>query len=288
MIATQAFNPQTIGISISESPDMASFGLIDAHLNDAMVNIATHLLAAGDNLAYGGDLREDGFTRTLFELVRRYTRRTIDDYQGSPFATIGNEQARVTNYLAWPVHASMSSAYLEASIAKVRDFANTVLLDLNGFPTTMEGSNPPDPAGVDGKDWTTGLTSMRETMRTRINARVLLGGRTEGYKGRMPGIAEEALLSLEAKQPIFLLGSFGGAARDVAEALQLAPIWHGSRDQWAGRSEFADFGPESLHNTLSHEENQVLATTLYIDRSLPLLLRGLRRLRNGPNNTECT
>lgn len=35
--------PKDVGISISESPDMAGF--------------AIHLLASGANLAYGGDLR---------------------------------------------------------------------------------------------------------------------------------------------------------------------------------------------------------------------------------------
>ena len=118
-------------------------------------------------------------------------------------------------------------------------------------------------------------------MRKRIDARILLGGRVEGYKGRLPGIAEEALLSLQSGQPVFLLGGFGGCARDIAEALDLAPAWQGSREQWPGRSDFRGYGPESLRNGLSYEENRVLATTPYIDQSLPLILRGLRSLRGG-------
>ena len=51
---------------------------------------------------------------------------------------------------------------------------------------------------------------MRTVMRGDIQARVVLGGRVEGYKGAMPGIAEETCLSLEAGQPIFVLGGFGG------------------------------------------------------------------------------
>ena len=47
-------------------------------------------------------------------------------------------------------------------------------------------------------------------MRQETRARIVLGGRVAGYKGRMPGIAEEALLSLQAQQPVFLLGGFGG------------------------------------------------------------------------------
>jgi len=56
----------------------------------------------------------------------------------------------------------------------------------------------------------------------------------EGYRGTIPGIAEEASLSLEAGQPLFLVGGFGGCARDIAETLGLAERWAGSRDAWAG------------------------------------------------------
>jgi len=43
--------------------------------------------------------------------------------------------------------------------------------------------------------WARCLTAMREKMNTDINARVLLGGRLEGFMGRYPGLAEEALLA---------------------------------------------------------------------------------------------
>ena len=288
MATMQTFKSQTIGISISESPDLASFGLSDGHIRDAMVNIAMHLLAAGDDLAYGGDLRPGGFTQTLFELVQRYTKNPVGGNQRSATAATGNEPARVANYLAWPVHARMTGAAIESLAGEIRDFATIILLDIDGHPISMDERKTLTPVEPNDTDWTMGLTRMRKTMRECIDARILLGGRTEGYKGRMPGIAEEALLSLEAGQPVFLLGGFGGATRDIAEALHLAPSWEGSRKQWAGRSEFTGFGAESLHNNLSHEENRALATTPYIDRSLPLLLRGLRRLRNGGNaGVEC-
>jgi hypothetical protein len=37
----------------------------------------------------------------------------------------------------------------------------------------------------------------------------------------MPGIVEEAILTLESGKPLVVLGAFGGAARDVAIALGL-------------------------------------------------------------------
>lgn len=91
----------TVAISISESPDMSVFGLSDAHLRDAMDRLALHLLSSGARLAYGGDMRKDGFTEWLFELVSRYRRETSETQIG------------VTSYLAWPNHISMSADELE-------------------------------------------------------------------------------------------------------------------------------------------------------------------------------
>ena len=60
----------TIAISISESPDLTRLGMSDRHLTGAMETMATYLLSFGYRLAYGGDLRQGGFTEQLFELVR--------------------------------------------------------------------------------------------------------------------------------------------------------------------------------------------------------------------------
>jgi len=38
----------------------------------------------------------------------------------------------------------------------------------------------------------------------------MLGGRTLGYKGKYPGLVEEALITLQAGKPLFLLGGFAG------------------------------------------------------------------------------
>ena len=97
----------TVAISISESPDMSVFGLSDAHLRDAMDRLALHLLSSGARLAYGGDLRANGFTEWLFELVSRYRRETSET------------QISVTSYLAWPNHISMPADELE-KISKKR------------------------------------------------------------------------------------------------------------------------------------------------------------------------
>ena len=72
MISSHTETVPAVGISVSESPDLGVLGLSGGHLRDAMAEIALHLLASGRSLAYGGDLRQHGFTELLAELVGRY------------------------------------------------------------------------------------------------------------------------------------------------------------------------------------------------------------------------
>ena len=117
-------------------------------------------------------------------------------------------------------------------------------------------------------------------MLRETDARIVLGGRTEQYKGAMPGIGEEALLSLQAGQPLFVIGGFGGCARDIAESLEIIDQKMSNRRAWEGRNEFDVFSVASLNNGLSLEDNSTLATTPHIDQAIVLILRGLSRVRD--------
>ena len=268
MAAPRAESTRTIAISISESPDMAALGLGESHLRDALAELATYLLASGACLAYGGDLRRQGFTDLLFELVMRYTGQ-------------GENGVRVTDYLAWPVHVGMSGDELRALSARVSGFASLALMDPEGRRMSMEGRLQLPSRRPEEDEWASGLTSMRHAMREDTDVRIALGGRIEGYRGDMPGIAEEALLSLKAGQPLFLVGGFGGCARDIAETMGLAEAWSNDRADWRGRQLFECCGPESLRNGLTLDENRLLARSQHLDQIVSLVLRGIRRTTDG-------
>ncbi|MNG16580.1 hypothetical protein D3C84_1005080 [compost metagenome] len=119
---------------------------------------------------------------------------------------------------------------------------------------------------------------MRITMMSNSDARIVVGGRVEGYKGAMPGIAEEALLSLRAGMPTFLVGGFGGCTRDIAETLGLIQPRPTSSPGWVHRSEFAAFTTADLNNGLTDEENATLACTPHVDQAITLILRGMMQL----------
>ena len=268
--------PMTVAISTSDSPDMAARGLSKVHLNEATAELALQLLAAGTNLAYGGDLRANGFTQLLFQLVLRYT--STSDLKST---------VRVTNHLAWPVHIGTPVHRIEALAAELRGAAELVLLRCDGTPLAMDARRGLVTREPSGDEWLSGLTAMREFQRSCTDARVLLGGQVVNYKGRMPGVAEEALLSLRARQPVFLIGGFGGCARDVAETLGLVEPWAGSRNGWPGRRDLEEWTGRDLNNGLSSQENAALASTLFIGQAVMLVLRGVHRLRQqGQERTK--
>ncbi|MFN7145703.1 MAG: hypothetical protein ACK4YP_18145, partial [Myxococcota bacterium] len=59
-------------------------------------------------------------------------------------------------------------------------------------------------------------------------ARVSMGGKSAGYRGRFPSVAEEVMLALRLGRPVYLAGGFGGAAGDVGRVLALGRPWTGS------------------------------------------------------------
>jgi SLOG cluster2 len=271
MTYREALSRHTVAISISESADMAALGLSEQHLRDAMTEVARHLLALGAQVVYGGDLRANGFTELLFELVARH-RRDADE---------GDERASVLNYLAWPVHVQMAMSELEQVSNDLKGVARLVLLNQHGQTLTMA-----ERAGVPGhqptdEEWVQGLTAMREAVLANTHARIVLGGRVDRYRGAMPGIAQEALLALDAHQPLYAVGGFGGCARDIVETLGIVSRWtQAEADRaWTGRTLFGAFSSGDLNNGLTEEENRIVAQTPHIDQAVALILRGL--LRSG-------
>ena len=270
-MTTTLHPPRAIAISVSDSPDLDRLGLNPDHLWDTLVELAIELLAAGVDIAYGGDLRQQGFTEVLFELAGRYQRQ-------------GQTMIRVINYLAWPVHIRMSVDDLDDTEKAVKRVARLALIGPDGRRISPDERRTLPSHEPDESEWRVGLTDMRATMRTETSARIVIGGQVEGYKGRMPGIAEEVLLSLEASQPVFLVGGFGGCTRDIAESMGLVASENQPR-RWTKRERFETYAADALHNGLTIDENQALARTPFIDQAVNLVMLGLYRLYRDDNRS---
>ena len=262
-------HPETtpaVALSLLGSPDIEAYGLSHNHLDDLKGIMAMNLLSSGQSLAYSGDLRADRFAELLFQLLVRY--------QGHPDHS---GEIGVTDYLAWPMHIRMTLEEIDEFCAEHGESVRLAFLAKDGAQLDREQRRGMPPHEPDDGEWADGLTAMRIAMRGGTVARVAAGGGIDGYRGRMPGIAEEVLLSLEARQPVFLIGGFGGCARDIAGTIGLLEQAEEGPESWNENEMFSQFTPGDLCNGLSQEQNVALAGTLYIDQMVSLVSWGLRR-----------
>ncbi|MFA7429567.1 MAG: TIR domain-containing protein [Rhodospirillaceae bacterium] len=274
---------KVIGLSVAEvHEDVSPLGISDDHLLAAMDLLARALLSKKATLAYGGDLRPEGFTLFLGGLVKAHN------------AMARGEFTAIRNYLRWP------STVSEDEQADRVNYLQTILLPppegvtVTTVPDDMEGQYL---RGL-------GMTAMRERMTQDIDARIALGGKLTGFSGRYPGILEEVLLCLRAKKPVFVLGGFGGAAGGIAELLRGdAPTilsyetikarfpeyeerlaYHNAKgaakpaDLDAVLAEVARRGIAGLRNGLRKKENRRLLETQDVDEAAWLILSGLSQL----------
>lgn len=292
-----------IGLSISNSPDLADFGLGLPHLQDAMLELARYLLSQGANLAYGGDLRPGGVTEQLLELVWAYdNEKKEQDIILSPERKTDLASRRLANYVAWPIHLKYSQTILAQHHLKgvFKFIAPPADLDLNQQVTFVTPNTPEH-----RYYWFRSLTAMREDMVTEIDARVVLGGQIRGYSGGFPGLVEEVLLALRHSQPVFLLGGMGGCARIIIDTIQgdnpreLTSEYQSESEGYGEFlsyvkqqpntvdidystmvSELQQYGVTGLNNGLSKADNQILFETTHIVLMVSLVLKGLAKCKN--------
>lgn len=268
MSYSEALADRTVAISVSESPDLEILGMTEAHLRDATAELARHLIALGARVAYGGDLRQGGFTEILFELVARH-RRDADE---------GDTRSAVLSYLAWPVHIAKPLHDLERYRKETSGLVTLLLLDPNGEPLAFGARRDIETRDPIAEEWAPALTAMRQRMSADASARIVAGGKVANFLGEMPGVAEEARIALESGSPLYLLGGFGGCAADIAKVMGLAELSGVDPRDWGQQALFAGRGANDLANGLTSAENRTLAATPHVDEAIALVLRGLLRL----------
>jgi hypothetical protein len=281
-----------VGISISDSPDLRHLGFSIAHQRDAMIEFARFLLANGASLAYGGDLRQGGYTHLFFDLARHYG---SDD----------NQQARIHNYESWPIYLKLTVED-RASLKRLVKFHPVtpppgLVTDESVFlpPSSMQGRCV----------WARCLTKMRHEMNNATDARIMLGGPLRNYKGAIPGLLEEGALAILTGKPTYLIGAFGGATQALITAvsepdstqIQDLPASYDKEEQTfivsynalypeepidflALQQQLGAFGLEQLakNNGLTVDENRRLFVTPHVMEMVYLVLTGLARVKILP------
>jgi len=294
-----------VALSISEAEDLPRFGLRKPHLDEVLLEISRYLLVAGVRLAYGGHLGSVGYTVRLADLLYD---PTIEQLRGEAASGVARP-AELVSYLAWPVAttpATVARLNSKSALVEVRHCARPAGLDetVDAAFVAAPSTDIPVDSAMRRFAWARGLTIMRQQQTGEVAARVVVGGRLgpagDGYRGRMPGVLEEALLAIRAERPVYLVGAFGGCARLVFDALdgrsrpelrwdyqktapyseELRSLYQQRAETWDEYDAIADElksrGLAGIKNGLTEDENRELATTRSAERIVELVLHGIQ------------
>ncbi len=268
-----------IGVSVSESDDLRRLGLVERHLRLALGEVARVVIRAGHSLVYGGHLHPNGYTAFLESEMDRY----------------GRTDRPLQLVVGWSEHRRLSLSDLRHHKDNLRLKARITYLDAEGKPIAANADRGENPAPVE--DVPAALTALRQYLVKETDARVLIGGKERGYQGDMPGIVQEALLAIEAGQPLYLAGGFGGATATIASLVadleqrwppaDVGPPNEAIAQRWPPedhkmylgrlREAIGRSGWTLTNNGLAEVENRRLATTHRPSEVASLLAIGLKR-----------
>jgi len=230
---SKAIANRLIGLSVSYQRDhLLARGLGLEHLRELLVRLARPLLRQGASLAYGGHWRptEDNFT---FDLLRLISAEQEDNSLGGPDTNL--PIGRLYNHSPWPGYLDITPR-IEAQWINCCRIVR-ITQQRAGIAAADVVADSEARAGADRAIFNAAVTlsAMRrlamdgmmidipdvpspETVPP-IVARVMLGGKVQGFQGFLPGLFEEALVTLESQRPLYVLGGFGGAAEVLAQAM---------------------------------------------------------------------
>jgi hypothetical protein len=303
---------QTVAVSLSNAPDTEIYGGSPEHLATFADDLVLYLLIAGLRVAYGGVLGHDALQRGAIEgddinyverllaMVRSHSVLLSDVARKPPIP--------IENWVAWPIHCRFRENELRSygQEATLKDLPPPPDLDVKAddLRADANGFVPPE-TPAQRYAWARSLTFMRESMQAGTSARIAMGGKLQGYQGLWPGVLEEGVIALRARQPLYLLGLFGGAARLLIDSLRGVsrtelttaglPALPGSdelRLEYERRGHTAQTPEELaselkqrgaaglsavLNNGLSEDENTELVSSDDPQRIVALILSGLRK-----------
>jgi hypothetical protein len=265
-----------VGISVSQSPDLARLGLSESHFRLALGEITRSLLVLGGSVAYGGHLDPVGYTAFLLTELKRYGRRD------RPLLVC----------LPWPEHRRVPLSQLQQMASDLGLYASVTCLDPDGkaIDPALNRSELPA-AEADPSVVKKSLTAMRLYMGNITQGRVLIGGKRQDFQGTLPGLMEEAIIAFEKGWPVYLAGGFGGVTFDIIKAMkpedaEWLPIYADASPpdpRWsAGIVQLMDLKARptwmGMKNGLADDENRRLAATHRPSDVAALVSMGLGRL----------
>lgn len=262
-----------LALSASESEDLGALGLMEGHYRLALGEAARSVLILGGKLLYGGHLRPNGYTALLAFELKRY----------------GRTDRPLSLVIPWSEHRAESKETLRQWRKNLGLYGKIVALDERGETINPEtGRQAEAYADIPHEVVEQSLTSMRIEVTKLATARLIIGGKRRGYKGKMSGILEEAMLSIRARQPLYLAGGFGGATLDLLRMFRPEDTrWSdGLRSvaflpSYRAELDLVEAAGKLAPNGLTDSENAALAATHRPSEIATLVSLGLGRLHHS-------
>lgn len=191
----------------------------------------------------------------------------------------GGKREAITLCLATPEHRELSRETLYKLRQVLGIKGRFISLDIEGckIPDILRSKATP-PETLSDAEAVQAYSALRHYMGTITDARILIGGQLAGFKGTMPGIIEEAILTIEKGQPLYVSAGFGGAAALVAQRLGIDDL------SWAP-SDFPEHQDKRIEPALGRLDKAVMFSSWRAD-SFGLDMRALHQLAASHRASE--
>ena len=247
-----------VGISVSPCTESTRMGYDLRQMNRIVIRLAQYCLNQNMCVVFGHDWREDGVMRAIAEFAGKVgaSSRGIEQAEDDEALRMINVVPTYGNSLN---KAALDAQYESGGTLKVLTFneaVETFNIENGGWREIFSATPQEQHARM--------LTELRVLLTELLDpgCRICIGGKISGYDGNESGVVEEARLALKLKKPLYLLGGFGGATRQLGEYKG-----HGCMSYW------------KANNGLSKQQKQELFETTDIERSLRLISNGVEKIR---------
>jgi hypothetical protein len=230
---SRAIADSAVAFSISHHRNnLLQRGMGLEHLQELLIRLARLILRQGASLAFGGHWKdtEDNF---MFPILRLISAEQEDNSLGGPDSNL--RIGKLYNHSAWPSYLDVTPSIEAQWINCCRIVRITQQIAGISEANLVDDDDVKEANPKVRFNGAVTISAMRRLMMDQMQiqipdvprpeivppvvARILLGGKLDDFSGFLPGIFEEALVTVQSDRPTYILGGFGGAAETLAKAM---------------------------------------------------------------------
>ena len=204
------FNGIKIGISIATSGE--SFYRnenMNVFTNRFTYHLARSILLEGGQVVLGHQWRPDGVMAHLAQDARSF-----QSFVRNQESQTDELSVPLINFMAWPDAVSSKNH-------TVNEYVKNRILYCQTIPPVGLTSEECQAAPDDLKEYfrIRALTAMRHELVKHADIRFCAGGGPASTKVRLPGLIEEAIMTIQAGKPILISSALGGVSQSMADLI---------------------------------------------------------------------